>query len=48
VVSGFETQLDQLYAGDRMDITSDISVLEQMLAQDGLTSDFNMGSTQTL
>jgi hypothetical protein len=47
VVSGFETQLDQLYAGDRMDITSDISVLEQMLAQDGLTSDFNMGSTQT-
>jgi hypothetical protein len=47
VVSGFETQLDQLYAGDRMDITSDISVLEQMLAQDGLTSDFDMGFTQT-
>ncbi len=43
VVSGFETQLDQLYAGDRMDITSDISVLEQMMAQDGLTNDFDLG-----
>ena len=43
VVSGFEAQLDQLYAGDRMDITSDISVLEQMMAQDGLTSDFDLG-----
>jgi hypothetical protein len=30
-----------------MDITSDIYVLEQMLAQDGLTSDFDMGFTQT-
>ncbi len=44
VVRGFETQLDQLYAGDRMDITSDIAVLEQMMAQDGLTSDFDLGS----
>jgi hypothetical protein len=44
VVSGFENQLDQLYAGDRMDITSDISVLEQMMAQDGLTSDFDLGA----
>ncbi len=45
VVCGFEAQLDQLYAGDRMDITSDISVLEQMMAQDGLTSGFDLGGT---
>lgn len=36
VVEGFEKQLDQLYQGDAMDIASDVKVLEQMLANDGL------------
>ena len=36
VVEGFETQLDRLFQGDAMDISTDVSVLEQMLDQDGL------------
>lgn len=36
VVEGFETQLDRLFQGEAMDITTDVSVLEQMLNQDGL------------
>ena len=36
VVEGFEKQLDQLFQGDTMDITADVDVLEQMLAQEGL------------
>ncbi len=39
VVTGFETQLDQLFANSRIDITSEITVLENMLRKDGLTSD---------
>lgn len=42
VVEGFETQLDKLFAGDMMDIASDISVMEQMMNSDGLTSDIHM------
>lgn len=38
VVEGFEKQLDQLFQGDVMDITSDVDVLERMLAKDGLSS----------
>jgi len=38
VVEGFEKQLDQLFQGDALDITSDVKVLEQMLAKDGLSS----------
>jgi len=38
VVEGFEKQLDQLFQGDALDITSDVKVLEQMLAKDGLAS----------
>ncbi len=38
VVEGFEKQLDQLFQGDAMDITTDVQVLEQMLAKDGLSS----------
>ena len=38
VVEGFEKQLDQLFQGDTMDITTDVKVLEQMLAKDGLSS----------
>lgn len=36
VVEGFETQLDRLFQGEAMDISTDVSVLEQMLDQDGL------------
>lgn len=39
VVEGFEKQLDQLFQGDVMDITTDVEVLERMLAKDGLSSD---------
>ena len=38
VVEGFEKQLDQLFQGDALDITSDVKVLEQMLSKDGLSS----------
>ncbi len=38
LVKGFETQLDSLFKADALDISSDISVLENMLAQDGLGS----------
>ncbi len=43
VVEGFEKQLDQLFQGDAMDITTDVEVLERMLAKDGLSS--NQGLT---
>ncbi len=36
LVRGFENQLDSLFRADALDISSDISVLENMLAQDGL------------
>ena len=39
VVEGFEKQLDMLFQGDAMDITTDVDVLERMLAKDGLNSD---------
>lgn len=39
VVEGFEKQLDQLFQGDALDITTDVMVLEQMLSKDGLSSD---------
>ena len=38
VVEGFEKQLDQLFQGDVLDVTTDVQVLEQMLAKDGLSS----------
>ena len=38
VVEGFEKQLDQLFQGDAMDITTDVEVMERMLAKDGLSS----------
>ena len=37
VVEGFEKQLDQLFQGEAMDITTDVEVLERMLARDGLS-----------
>ena len=36
---GFEQQLDQLFKSDAIDIASDINVLENLMQQDGLTSD---------
>ncbi len=38
LVKGFENQLDSLFRADALDISADISVLENMLAQDGLGS----------
>ena len=37
IVAAFEKQLDALYRADAMDISADISVLETMLASEGLT-----------
>ena len=37
LVEGFEKQLDRLFQGDVMDITTDVEVLERMLAKDGLS-----------
>ncbi|MBQ3405047.1 MAG: 5-bromo-4-chloroindolyl phosphate hydrolysis family protein, partial [Oscillospiraceae bacterium] len=39
LVAGFSLQLDQLYASDAIDISTDIDVLENMLKKDGLTED---------
>lgn len=39
IASAFEKQLDRLYRDEALDITSDISVLETMMAGDGLTSE---------
>ena len=39
LVESFEKQLDRLFAGDVLDITSDITVMETMLARDGLTEE---------
>ena len=37
LVHAFEKQLDRLFAADAVDISSDIQVLETMIAKDGLT-----------
>jgi hypothetical protein len=42
VVEGFEKQLDLLFQGDAMDITTDVEVLERMLAKDGLSDHSGM------
>ncbi len=38
LVKGFEAQLDSLFKADALDISADISVLENMLAKDGLNA----------
>lgn len=38
LVSGYERLLDRLYQGDVMDISSDIEVLETMMAKDGYSN----------
>ncbi len=37
LVFGFEQQLDQMFEADALDISSDITVLERMMAKDGLS-----------
>ena len=39
LVESYERQLDKLFEGDVLDITTDIEVMESMLARDGLTAD---------
>ncbi len=39
LVESYERQLDKLFEGDVIDITTDIEVMEKMLARDGLTAD---------
>lgn len=47
LVTGFDEQLDQLFRVDAMDISSDIEVLQNMMAQDGLTESGPMMQTST-
>ena len=45
LIKGFEKQLDQLFSTQAIDINSDIEVLENMMAADGLKeSDFKLKS----
>ena len=37
IADAFEAQLDALYAGEALDITTDLEVLEKMMESDGLT-----------
>lgn len=39
IADAFEKQLDNLYRAEAMDVSSDIDVMEAMLAADGLTDD---------
>ena len=39
IVAAFEKQLDSLFGSDAMDISTDISVLETMLAREGLAGE---------
>lgn len=47
VVEGFEAQLDKLFEGEMMDISSDITVMEKMLDSDGLTGGFKIPKMDT-
>jgi hypothetical protein len=39
IVTAFEKQLDSLFGSDALDISTDIAVLENMMAREGLTGD---------
>ena len=39
IVAAFEKQLDMLFGSEAMDISTDITVLENMMKQEGLSSD---------
>lgn len=45
LATGYEQQLDNLFKSDKLDISSDINVLENMMEQDGLTNDGNILKT---
>ena len=46
VADAFEKQLDNLYGADALDITSDVDVLETMIAQEGLTKGMALKAIQ--
>ena len=39
IVSAFEKQLDALYGSEALDISTDITVLETMMAREGLAGE---------
>ena len=39
ITAAFEKQLDSLYGAEALDISTDITVLENMMAREGLTED---------
>jgi hypothetical protein len=45
LAAGFEQQLDNLFKSDKLDISADIDVLENLMRQDGLTDDGNIMRT---
>ncbi len=45
-LDAFDRQLDSLYTDEAMDISSDISVMESLLAQEGLAGDDDIVKTQ--
>lgn len=44
-LDAFDRQLDSLYSDEAMDISSDIKVMESLLAQEGLTGDDEIAKT---
>jgi hypothetical protein len=45
LITGFEQQLDHLFMSDKLDISSDIDVLESLMHQDGLTPESKIFKT---
>ena len=45
LITGFEQQLDHLFMSDKLDISSDIDVLENLMQQDGLTPESQIFKT---
>lgn len=45
LAQGYEQQLDHLFKPDKLDISADIDVLENLMAQDGLTDSGNIMKT---
>lgn len=45
LAAGFEQQLDNLFKSDKLDISADIDVLENLMRQDGLTDEGNIMRT---
>jgi len=46
VTAAFDKQLDALFGDVALDISTDITVMENLLSQEGLTSDGQLGQTQ--